>query len=82
MGCLFCCARPAHSYLNLSPGLDFETRLIAKRNVAEVLRSEWLQPVYRPGLLATGTVTDAWQSMGRDLRLTRGVLARNSGSVA
>lgn len=50
--------------------------------MAEVLRSEWLQPVYRPGLLATGTVTDAWQSMGRDLRLTRGVLARNSGSVA
>ncbi|MEO5738532.1 MAG: radical SAM protein, partial [Variovorax sp.] len=39
-GCIYCFARPTHSYLNLSPGLDFETKLIAKRNIAEVLRHE------------------------------------------
>lgn len=74
-GCVYCYARPTHSYLNLSPGLDFEARLIAKRNVAEVLRSELLQPAYRPDLLAIGTVTDAYQPIERELLLTRGVLA-------
>jgi DNA repair photolyase len=56
--------------------------LIAKRNVAEVLRSEWLQPRLLPDLLAFGTVTDAWQTIGHGLRLTRGVLARHSGGDA
>ena len=51
--------------------------------MAEVLRSEWLQPVYRPGLLATGTVTDAWEPVGRALRLNRGgALSRYIGGVA
>lgn len=56
--------------------------MIAKRNVSEVLRSERLQPVYRPELLAIGTVTDAWQPIEFDLRLTRGVLARHTGGDA
>lgn len=73
-GCVYCYARPTHSYLNLSPGLDFETRLIAKRNVAEVLRHELLAASYRPDLLAIGTVTDAYQPIERELRLTRAVL--------
>ncbi|UJW79408.1 PA0069 family radical SAM protein [Hydrogenophaga sp. SL48] len=74
MGCVYCYARPTHSYLNLSPGLDFETRLVAKRNIAEVLRAELLRPAYAPDLLAIGTVTDAYQPIERGLRLTRQVL--------
>jgi DNA repair photolyase len=73
-GCVYCYARPTHSYLNLSPGLDFETRIIAKRNIAAVLRDELLRPAYAPDLLAIGTVTDAYQPVERDLRLTRQVL--------
>jgi len=73
-GCVYCYARPTHSYLNLSPGLDFETRLVAKRNLADVLRRELLAPTYRPDLLAIGTVTDAYQPIERDWRLTRSVL--------
>ena len=73
-GCIYCYARPTHSYLNLSPGLDFETKLVAKRNIAEVLRSELLRPAYAPDLLAIGTVTDAYQPIERELRLTRQVL--------
>jgi len=73
-GCVYCYARPGHSYLNLSPGLDFETRIIAKRNIAAVLRQELLRPSYSPGLLAVGTVTDAYQPIERQLRLTRAVL--------
>jgi DNA repair photolyase len=73
-GCVYCYARPTHSYLNLSPGLDFETKIIAKRNIAELLRRELLAPRYQPDLLVVGTVTDAYQPVERELRLTRGVL--------
>lgn len=73
-GCVYCYARPTHSYLNLSPGLDFETKLVAKRNIAEVLRRELMAPRYQPDLLVVGTVTDAYQPVERDLRLTRSVL--------
>lgn len=73
-GCIYCYARPTHSYLNLSPGLDFETRLVAKRNAAELLRRELAAPAYRPGLIALGTATDAYQPIERELRLTRAVL--------
>ncbi|MDB5895783.1 MAG: radical protein [Rhodoferax sp.] len=73
-GCIYCYARPTHSYLNLSPGLDFETKLIAKRNLAEVLTRELLAPAYRPRMLAIGTVTDAYQPVERDLGITREVL--------
>jgi DNA repair photolyase len=73
-GCVYCYARPSHSYLNLSPGLDFETRLIAKRNLGEVLKGELLRPSYRPDLIAVGTVTDAYQPVERELRITRAAL--------
>ena len=73
-GCSYCYARPTHSYLNLSPGLDFETRIVAKRNIAEVLRAELGRRGYRPSLIALGSATDAYQPVERELRLTRGVL--------
>ena len=73
-GCIYCFARPTHSYLNLSPGLDFETQLIAKRNIAEVLRREPARPGYRPSHIAIGTATDCYQPIERELRLTRSVI--------
>ncbi len=73
-GCCYCYARPTHSYLNLSPGLDFETRIIAKRNLAEVLRRELGARRYRPSLLNIGSATDGYQPVERDLRLTRAAI--------
>ncbi|MDB5730218.1 MAG: radical protein, partial [Variovorax sp.] len=73
-GCIYCFARPTHSYLGLSPGLDFETRLIAKRNIAALLRAELGRPGYRPGHLAIGTATDCYQPIERELLLTRSVI--------
>lgn len=73
-GCIYCFARPSHAYLGLSPGLDFETRLFAKLNAAELLRSELAADSYVPGAIALGVNTDAYQPCERKLRLTRGVL--------
>ena len=73
-GCIYCYARPTHSYLNLSPGLDFETRIIAKRNAAELLREELARKAYRPGMIAIGTATDCYQPVERELRITRSVI--------
>ncbi len=73
-GCIYCYARPTHSYLNMSPGLDFETKIIAKRNIATVLRHELGRRHYEPRLLAVGTVTDCYQPVERELRLTRAVI--------
>ena len=73
-GCTYCYARPTHSYLNLSPGLDFETKLVAKRNAAEVLRRELAVPSYRVAHVAIGTATDAYQPIERELKITRAVL--------
>ncbi|MGQ0711610.1 MAG: PA0069 family radical SAM protein [Rhodoferax sp.] len=73
-GCAYCFARPTHGYLDLSPGLDFETRLVAKRNIAALLRAELSRPGYRPTPIAIGTVTDAYQPLERRLGLTRACL--------
>ncbi len=73
-GCIYCYARPTHSYLNLSPGLDFETRLVAKRGIDQVLRRELGARGYAPRMLAIGTATDCYQPIERELRLTRSVL--------
>jgi len=73
-GCIYCFARPTHSYLNLSPGLDFETRIVAKVNVAERLRDAFSRPSYRPKMLNIGSATDAYQPVERRLRLTRSVM--------
>ncbi len=73
-GCTYCYARPTHSYLNLSPGLDFETKIIAKRNIAEALRADLGKRSYLPRLLNIGSATDCYQPVERELRLTRGVI--------
>ena len=73
-GCIYCFARPTHSYLNLSPGLDFETQIIAKRNIADVLRAELGKRSYVPRLLNIGSATDCYQPAERELRLTRGLI--------
>lgn len=73
-GCIYCFARPSHSYLNLSPGLDFETRLRAKGNVAERLRAELARPGYVPSPINIGSNTDPYQPVEKRLRLTRATL--------
>ncbi|HEY1044320.1 MAG TPA: PA0069 family radical SAM protein [Telluria sp.] len=73
-GCIYCFARPTHSYLGLSPGLDFESRLFAKVNAPELLRRELARPSYVPEPIALGVNTDAYQPCERELRLTRRVL--------
>ena len=73
-GCIYCFARPTHSYLGLSPGLDFESRIYAKINAPELLARELSKPSYEPEPIALGVNTDAWQPVERDLRLTRRVI--------
>jgi DNA repair photolyase len=73
-GCIYCFARPSHAYLGLSPGLDFETRIFAKPNAAELLRRELGRPGYRPRVIALGSNTDPYQQAERDLGITRQVL--------
>lgn len=73
-GCIYCYARPTHGYLNLSPGLDFETRIVAKVNAAERLREALRARSFQPQPLNIGSVTDAYQPVERRLRITRGVL--------
>lgn len=73
-GCIYCYARPSHSYLDLSPGLDFETRLFQKPDAPEQLARELRAPGYRPAPIALGVNTDAWQPVEKRLRLTRRIL--------
>jgi DNA repair photolyase len=73
-GCIYCYARPSHAYLGLSPGLDFESRLQAKPDAAEILRKELAKPGYRCGPIALGMNTDAYQPIEREYRITRGIL--------
>ncbi|HEY9273831.1 PA0069 family radical SAM protein [Achromobacter sp.] len=73
-GCVYCYARPTHSYLGLSPGLDFETRLVAKANAVQALRTELARPGYKPSPINIGSATDAYQPIEREWRLTRGLL--------
>lgn len=74
-GCVYCYARPTHAYLNHSPGLDFETRLYAKSNAAQVLRATLSRSSYVPKLIALGTNTDPYQPIERRLRITGEILA-------
>ena len=73
-GCVYCFARPSHAYLDLSPGLDFETKLYAKTNAAERLRHELAKPGYVPSAIALGINTDAYQPIERRYRVTRSLL--------
>lgn len=73
-GCIYCFARPSHAFLDLSPGLDFETKLFAKPNAAKLLRSELGKRGYTVTPIAFGTNTDAYQPIERDWKIMRGCL--------
>src|SRR6185312_2426452 len=73
-GCVYCYARPSHAYLGYSPGLDFETKLLYKPEVAELLEKELRKPNYVAKPLALGSNTDPYQPVERTLKLTRSVL--------
>ncbi|HEX4568877.1 MAG TPA: PA0069 family radical SAM protein [Dongiaceae bacterium] len=73
-GCIYCFARPTHAYLGLSPGLDFETKLLAKPEAPRLLAEELSRPSYKPAPIGLGTNTDPYQPLEREMRITRGVL--------
>ena len=74
-GCIYCYARPSHAWLDLSPGIDFETKLFARVNAAEALRAALSKPSYRcTGAIALGSNTDPWQPAERTWNITRDIL--------
>ena len=73
-GCVYCFARPTHAFHDLSPGLDFETKLFAKPNAGDLLRATLANPRYKPAPIAMGTNTDPYQPIEARYRITRAVL--------
>lgn len=73
-GCIYCYARAGHAHLGLSPGLDFESRLIARPQAPQVLAAELSRPRYRPAPLCLGSATDPYQPLEARLRITRALL--------
>jgi DNA repair photolyase len=73
-GCIYCYARPTHEYLGFSAGLDFETKILVKEEIAARLRAELCAPGWKPELVMIGGVTDPYQPVERRLRLTRACL--------
>ncbi len=73
-GCIYCFARPSHAYIGLSSGLDFETKLFAKPDAAQLLERELRNPNYRCQVLAIGTNTDPYQPIERKWRIMRQIL--------
>jgi len=73
-GCIYCFARPTHTWLGHSAGLDFETKLYAKRNAAKLLKQELAKPSYKCEPIAIGVNTDAYQPLEKQLKITRSVL--------
>ena len=73
-GCVYCYARPTHCYLGHSAGLDFETKLYAKTNAAELLEKELAHANYQPQTIALGANTDPYQPIERERRITRSIL--------
>lgn len=73
-GCVYCYARPSHAYVDLSPGLDFETKLFYKRDAAARLAETFRRRGYRPSPIMLGANTDAYQPIERELRVTRSIL--------
>jgi DNA repair photolyase len=73
-GCIYCFARPTHAYLGLSPGADFESKIFAKPNAAELLARELSAPGYVAKVIAMGTNTDPYQPVEKRLRITRSIL--------
>ena len=73
-GCVYCFARPSHSFLGLSPGLDFETRIFFKEHAATLLEKELRKPKYKCAPMALGVNTDCYQPAERELKITRSIL--------
>jgi len=73
-GCVYCYARPSHSYLDLSPGLDFETRIFYKPNAAEALVAEWAKASYECKPITIGANTDPYQPAEKKIGITRKLL--------
>jgi len=73
-GCVYCFARPTHAYLGLSPGLDFESKLLVKPDAAELLEKELAAPGYQPRIIAIGTNTDPYQPIERKYQVMRRIL--------
>ncbi|MBT3914740.1 MAG: PA0069 family radical SAM protein [Rhodospirillaceae bacterium] len=73
-GCVYCFARPSHSFLDLSPGLDFETRIFFKEHAAKLLEKELRKPRYKAAPMALGVNTDCYQPAERELKITRSIL--------
>ncbi|GAB6140350.1 PA0069 family radical SAM protein [Methylosoma difficile] len=73
-GCIYCFARPSHAYLGLSPGLDFESRILVKPNAAQLLRQELGKRSYQCATLALGTNTDPYQPLERQHKIMRSIL--------
>src|SRR5947199_1206621 len=73
-GCIYCFARPTHEYLGFSAGLDFESRIMVKRDAPRLLEAELSSPKWKPQLLMMSGVTDCYQPVERKLKITRGCL--------
>src|SRR6478735_7610239 len=73
-GCIYCFARPTHAYLGLSPGLDFESKLLVKPDAAKLLEKELAAPDYEARMIAIGTNTDPYQPIERERKIMRGIL--------
>ncbi len=73
-GCIYCFARPTHAYLGLSPGLDFESKILVKEQAPALLAAELRRPSYRCRPIALGTNTDPYQPAERHYRIVRGIL--------
>jgi len=73
-GCVYCYARPSHAYLGHSAGIDFETKLYAKPNAANLLEHEFANPRYQPQVIALGSNTDPYQPIERDRKITQQIL--------
>src|SRR5882757_139053 len=73
-GCIYCFARPTHAYLGLSPGIDFESKILVKPDAAKLLEAELRKPTYKPQVIAMGTNTDPYQPIERDWKVTRSIL--------
>ena len=73
-GCIYCYARPTHAYWDMSPGLDFETRIVLKENAAEILRDALSKPGYIVTPICIGANTDPYQPIEAKLKLTRSII--------
>jgi DNA repair photolyase len=73
-GCVYCFARPTHAFLGMSPGLDFESKLLIKPDAPELLEKELAAPGYEPRMIAIGTNTDPYQPIEREYKIMRGIL--------